>query len=300
MMKLAPLRAFVAIMRTGSVTAAADSLGMSQPAVSRMLAGLEDEIGFRLFFREHGRLTPTNEGRRFLEKCEAALSDIDGLKQAAKEIAAYRDGILTILCTPQSGYTIFPNVVSRLYAKYPNVKLNLLVVNRNNVGDAILRSHYDIGFSALPVEHRNVKVRSIITLPALAVLPATMPVPDRRNLKAEDFQGRDFITLTSDNLIRQQVDMYFILNEIRVRSMIETSSPLIAYNLASQGLGMSIIDPFTPIFIASNKVTLRELDADIHLTYGFFAPDNRPLSKLAEDAISTFQSVIEEYYPVES
>lgn len=296
-MKLQPLRAFVMVMRAGSVTAAADSMSISQPAVSRMLAALEDQIGFRLFHREHGRLTPTNEGKRFLYKCEIALSNVDGLEKAAKDIATYRDGVLTILCTPQSGYTVFPKVIARLYARYPNVKINLHVVNRHDVADATNRYNYDIGFSALPVEHHSVQVRSIITLPALAVFPINADIGNARRLAASCFQQRDFITLTPDNLIRQQADMLFILNDVRVRSMIETSSPLIAYNLASQGLGCSIVDPFTTIFVASNKVEVRELEANINLTYGFFAPDNRPLSKLAEDAIEMFQDVIREYYP---
>lgn len=291
-MNLQRLRAFAATMQLGSVTKAADSLHLSQPAVSRLLGALETEIGFRLFVRERGRLLPTSEGHRFFAKCEIALGGIDGLTSVAREIGAYRDGTLTILCTPQSGYTVFPEVVGRFSKRYPKIKINLNTVQRSEVAHASRHSHYDIGFTALPVDHPSLILRNVFTLPALALLPIAKRKPRNKRLFARDFDGQDFVMLTPHNLIRPQVELFFAREQIKVRSMIETSSPIIAYKLVSQGFGMSIVDPFSPMFMASKEVYVSRVNADIHLTYGFFFPDNRPISALSEGIMSIFQDVV--------
>ncbi|HEY8614118.1 MAG TPA: LysR family transcriptional regulator, partial [Roseomonas sp.] len=107
-MKLQRLRALRALMETGSVTKAADAMSLTQPAVSRLISGLEADIGFALFVREQGRLLPTSEGEIFFQRVEHALAGVDDLSRIASEIGSYREGSIVLLCTPQAGYTVFP------------------------------------------------------------------------------------------------------------------------------------------------------------------------------------------------
>lgn len=74
---LRALHSFVEIIRSGSATAAGQRLGMTQPAVSRMIAQLEQRVGFELFYRDRGRLVPTKDALLLAEEVDLALAGLD-------------------------------------------------------------------------------------------------------------------------------------------------------------------------------------------------------------------------------
>ena len=80
------LHALRAVVQSGTVTEAAERLRVTQPAVSRMLANLEAELGFALFARQSGRLSITPQGEAFYFEVEAALAGLDGIESAGKNI----------------------------------------------------------------------------------------------------------------------------------------------------------------------------------------------------------------------
>ena len=85
-MNLKALSAFCQIQRQGSLSAAAQAMNLSQPAVSRLVSGLEHEIGFALFHRDKRALRPTDEGRRFQREAERILAGIEQLGGIARDI----------------------------------------------------------------------------------------------------------------------------------------------------------------------------------------------------------------------
>jgi DNA-binding transcriptional LysR family regulator len=169
-MKLQRLRALRAIMKTGSVTRAADAMNLTQPAVSRLIGGLEEDVGFALFVREQGRLLPTSEGELFFQRVEHVLAGVDDLARIAQEIGSHRQGSLVLLCTPQAGYTIFPEAIGRFAKRYPNIRVDLHIVQRSEVGHAARATPYDMGFTVVPFDNPNLSVRRTFTIPATAVV----------------------------------------------------------------------------------------------------------------------------------
>ena len=86
-MNLRQLEAFAAVMKTGSITQAAQSMHLSQPAVSKLIGDLEHALGFDLFIRARGSaLTVTPEAEYFFHEVERSFIGIDALKQAARDI----------------------------------------------------------------------------------------------------------------------------------------------------------------------------------------------------------------------
>jgi len=83
---LRQITTFREVMRSGSISQAARTVMRTQPAVSSMVATLEDELGFALFVREHGKLTPTPEAHFFLEECEAILDRLERTERTVGQI----------------------------------------------------------------------------------------------------------------------------------------------------------------------------------------------------------------------
>ncbi|MCS6947346.1 MAG: LysR substrate-binding domain-containing protein [Steroidobacteraceae bacterium] len=126
-MNLQQLKYAVAVVRHDlSVTAAANALGTSQPAISRALKALETELGFDLFVRSgrsFARLTP--DGQRVIERAQRALAEIEALESAAADLRNDDSGVLSIATThTQARYTL-PPVIARFRERYPKVELHL-------------------------------------------------------------------------------------------------------------------------------------------------------------------------------
>ena len=111
-MNLRQLEAFAAVMKSGSVTHAAQSMHLSQPAVSKLIADLEHAIGFKLFVRTRGSaLTVTPEAEFFFHEVERSFMGIDALKRIASDIRNLSAGNLHIVSLPALAYSFMPRVI---------------------------------------------------------------------------------------------------------------------------------------------------------------------------------------------
>lgn len=95
-MNIRQLEVFRAVMRDGTITAAANSLGISQPAVSKLLAYLEDQLGYPLFDRIGGRLVPTTDAHILYGDAHRVFRQLEALSSLARDVGANRVGLLRI------------------------------------------------------------------------------------------------------------------------------------------------------------------------------------------------------------
>jgi DNA-binding transcriptional LysR family regulator len=128
--KLAAMRTFVAIVDHGSLTAAADSLGKAGPTVVRSLATLEEELGVRLLRRTTRRMSLTEEGRSYLERCRQILSDVDEAERALSSRQATPRGELRVTAPVLFGQLRVAPLVMRFLREYAEVKVELLLLDR--------------------------------------------------------------------------------------------------------------------------------------------------------------------------
>jgi len=128
-LRLRDLHVFFTVVQRCSMARAASHLGMSQPAVSEVIANLEHALGVRLFDRQPQGVIPTVYGRALLKRGEAAF---DELKQGVRDIAFLADpsaGEVRLGCPESIAASILPAVVERLVEKHPRVLMNVTQVS---------------------------------------------------------------------------------------------------------------------------------------------------------------------------
>ncbi|MEM7704190.1 MAG: LysR family transcriptional regulator [Pseudomonadota bacterium] len=125
------MRVFVTIVDAGSLTGAADSLDRSQPSVVRSLASLEKHLGTRLLARTTRRMSLTPEGRDFLARCRQILADVAEAEGAVSQQDAELRGVLRLTAPVQFGQRHVAPIVSRFLATYPELEVDLLLLDRN-------------------------------------------------------------------------------------------------------------------------------------------------------------------------
>jgi DNA-binding transcriptional LysR family regulator len=128
--KLKAMQTVVSIADEGSLTAAAAALASSPPAVVRTLAALETQLGVRLFNRTTRRLSLTEEGRHYVERCRALLAAIKDAESALVSDAVEPAGLLTITAPVLFGQMYVAPAVTRFVQQYAKVRVNLMLLDR--------------------------------------------------------------------------------------------------------------------------------------------------------------------------
>ncbi len=125
-MRLTQIRDFLTVVETGSITAAARALGVSQPGITKSIGGLEAELAVALLQRTPRGVTLTRFGRSFYARARAAHSELDKAQQELLQMKGLRTGKVAVGFGPWAAALILPDAVLRFRQRYPDVELRLL------------------------------------------------------------------------------------------------------------------------------------------------------------------------------
>jgi DNA-binding transcriptional LysR family regulator len=128
--KINAMNTFVAIVRLGSLTAAADDLDKSLPTVVRILAALEEYLGVQLLTRTTRRLALTEEGRHYYERCQRILSDIEQTELELGDEHSEPRGLLRVTSSMTFGQMLISPAVTQFLGRYQNMQIDLLMLDR--------------------------------------------------------------------------------------------------------------------------------------------------------------------------
>ena len=152
-MDLKRLRTFVTVAELGSISAAAQKLRITQPALSRQLQDLQAKFGIRLFDPVGRRLELSTEGMELLPSCRLLLRQADDVLEQARSLRDAESGVLRIGATPQSAANLLPGFLRKFADRYPRVRVEIveagsfdqIVMLRRGELHAILSIRADVG-----------------------------------------------------------------------------------------------------------------------------------------------------------
>ena len=164
------LRLVSELLATGSATAAAKRLGVTQSAVSHQLRELENRLGCAVCSRIGKRLVLTPAGSRLLQAADAVLPE---LRRAAEDVRRMRDGrsgILRLCAQCHTGYHWLPPLIRTFQAQHPSIEVDVAVQHTNDPLDALLRGALDLALVTDPVDDRRLDVSTLFTDEHVAVV----------------------------------------------------------------------------------------------------------------------------------
>lgn len=291
-MKLRQLEAMRAVMSRGTTTHAAEMLGLTQSAVSRLITQLEKELGLNIFDRRHGRLIITPEGQHFYDAAQKVLEGIDQITATARDIRTLRAGALRVISMPALAYGLLPDTIARINQRYKQVKVSVDVGTRRELEDGLERGKYDIGLATLPIDQEALDIEPLCAVDAVCVTPRSYPFADKAVIHAKDLDGMAFISIDPRTLLRYRIDEVFGTMGVRRNLGIEAQSSLMACNLVAKGLGVSIIHPFIADIFGDHIIS-RPFVPTIRLEYGLLFLRGQSRSLIASEFVSTLRSEVE-------
>lgn len=239
------VEAFRAVMMTGSMTAAADLLRVTQPAVSRLVKDLESDLSFRLFRRDGNRLIPTQEGTILFAEVDRFYIGMDRVAKIAKELRHTRTGSLRIAAISSLCLSCMTDAIQEFNAERPAVRVTLESLNSFSILELVAGRHFDIGFAQVGGEFPGVSVLSLPAPEAVCVLPTDLPISAKDVIDVADLEGLPFISLGRNQPFRLKVDEAFAAAGVARREILETSLAASAVAMVAAGMGVAIVDPFS-------------------------------------------------------
>ncbi len=238
--KLRQLEAFRAIARTGSITRAAAELGVSQPAVSRLLADFSRTVDYPLFRREAGSLIPPTEADYMLAEISRVFESLNHLEDLRHNLKKRTAGHLRIACLPGFATSHLPTVLADFLKDRPQVTVTLEPDRPERILEWIIGQQYDCaitdGFSGHPAtESTDIPIRTVCIMPkghALAQLEVIAPA---------DLRAEKLIHSRRDSPFFRQLERAFADDNEQMNSWIEVRQFTAACTIVSQGHGVSVV-----------------------------------------------------------
>ncbi len=239
-MDLRSLQCFVGVGEHLSFSRAADGLKISQPALSRQIKRLEDDLGTRLFDRIGRRVALTVAGEELLARARSLLQEADSLRTRAQNVSAGSTGVLRVGATPQTLESLVSQLLTRYRQACPNVEVQLVEDGAASLLEQIDRGLVNVAIAALP---RGTKFqgRMLFPLGVLAVVPGAHRFSRRRSVDVADLADERLLLLRKGFITRQLFDGACQVAHITPRVILESGSPHCLLSLVQGGHGVAII-----------------------------------------------------------
>lgn len=285
------LRAFAEVMNTGSATAAAKQLRMTQPAISRLLAQVEALFGFELFYREKGRLIPTEDAKRFQTEVELTLSSFERLTNLGRDIAGFTAGSIRVVAPPSFSEAVLADVVALFLARHPGVEISIDSRSAETARSMIAMRYADCGFVKMPVDQTDLSTEVMMTNGSVCVMPADHPLAQEVAVSPEKIGSSPLVLLGAGRRWRSQVDRAFSDCGQTPNVSVETHTHGSACALVSRRIGMAILnEKLAKPYLRENLVAVPFFPEIVH-QYAFATSSQLPPSRLT----LAFKAVASEY-----
>jgi len=281
-MNLRQLEIFRAVMETGTVTGAAARLHISQPAVSKQLRTLEENLGFAVFDRTHGRLIATAEAHALYDQAERVSTGVDQLQRFGSDLNEAKRGHLVVAALPMLSNRWLPGVVGRFLAQRPRVTVAVQTRTSIKVAEWVAAQQVDVGIGLLPADDTVVIERTLMRIEAVCAMPVNHPLAEKTIICPQDLDGQAFISLSTFDHSRALIDLVLEEAGARPRRRIDTVMANTACAFVAQGLGVSILDALSVRENHDLGLIARPFQPRIEFEIKLLRPVYRPRSRLAD------------------
>jgi DNA-binding transcriptional LysR family regulator len=282
-MNIRQVEIFAAMMKTGTASRAAETLGITQPAVSRSLAELERAVGFSLFARISNRLVPTPEAKQLYRDVETTFRGIDSLRASAARIRDHGSGELRVATLSALGASLVPRAVGRFRETHPAIRMTLHVLLSRDVRDLVASGQFDIGLAADEIDVTGVAHQLFMSRPALCAIPAGHPLAEKPTITPGDLDGQSFIAYVPEDRSRRRLDLILQKAGAVPCVAVETIYTSTVCSLVAEGVGIGLVHPSA--VTADARIVLRPFKPAVDIRTYLILPADRPKSRLVRDFI---------------
>jgi len=240
---LRQVEAFRAVVESGTVSAAAASLYVTQPAVSKLLSQFEHHTGLRLFERVRGRLIPTPQAMRLYDEVDRIFAGLHQIERAVESVKREEHGQLIVGVLPALSGQFIRRATMRFLSMHPNVFISIKVRASAVLADWIATRQIDVGLLNTSVDHPELELEPFLCHPLVCLLPLRHRLARKKRIYISDLEGEPFIAFDSSVTIRRLVDGLYAQASMTPNYVMEAATAPTLCEFVAAGLGVSLVHP---------------------------------------------------------
>ena len=238
------LQVFHTVARLLSFTKAAETLHMTQPAVTFQVRQLEEYFNTRLFDRTHNRISLTEAGARVFQYSDKIFELYGEMENAVREMTGEISGSLTIGASTTIAEYMLPALLGDFRAKYPDVSIHLKVSNTDGIVSMVENNTIDLGVVEAPVSNKNLVVDECRRDNLVAIVPPGHPKADRKRITLDELLEYPFICREEGSGTREVIAEYMNTSpdcNTCMNVAMELGSPEAVKGAVEAGMGISVV-----------------------------------------------------------
>ena len=239
--KIRQLEGFLAAAETGSFSAAADRLFMTQPAFSQLVSELEKIVGTRLFDRTTRRIELTEAGQLLLTQVRRPLEDLGFAWQSVSEMAAGSRGSVSYAILPSAAFSVGTRAIARFRSEFPQVKVRQLEDQDRLLVDKVLDREVDFGVGMMARNEPALRFDELFVDELVAVLREDDPAAARRQVPWSLLKEAPLVLLPPTSSVRRLMDAGLALAGAPRAPDFEVVNMVTALTMVRQGLGVTVL-----------------------------------------------------------
>lgn len=298
-MNLNWLRTFFHVVREGSYSGAARVLGISQPAVSLQMRGLERLYGVRLLSRTGQAVALTDAGHVVFDYASRVSVLERELDSRLHDLRGLRGGLLRLGASLTVGTVYLPRVLKRFVSTFPGPRVRFILGNSAEVLDRVASLQDDLGFVGRSVDDERLAVELFVVDEIVLVVPKAHPWSRRRVVSAHALRGQRLIMREAGSMTRQTVEQFLARFGIEVSPAFEVSSNEVTLDLVSANAGVAFLSAtlLKQRRLGRHLCGIRLREGRITRTFYSVAHRDRPPNPLIEAFLTTARSVLRAHRP---
>ncbi len=285
------LEAFRAVYENGSMSAAAVLLGKSQPAISNLIARLEDEIGLKLFHRAHGRLEPTPEAETFFAAIVRTLDAMDRTLAISRNLKSLSSATLLIASPPGLATYLLPPIIADVLKENAGATARFITRSSYAVRDLGTIGAFDVGFAELPIDI-HVASLELFEVACMCVMRADHKLAGERCVGPEQLDALPFVTLFAEHITHIAAAEAFFEAQAHWNVVAEVEFFGTACVLVQQLGAVTLVDPATARFFQAMGLVAIPFRPVVPYRFGMFRPSTRPPSRISVAFMERFRRTV--------
>lgn len=244
-LELRQLKYFLEVTKHKSITRASESLHISQPALSKMIKGLEEELGMPLIIRTNKTSDITDAGLIVIEYAQKMMMLMDEMSTTLNDITNLSRGQIHIGLPPIIGSLFFPKVLAKFHQKFPNVTINITEYGGARVVKSVEEGEFELGVAVLPIEEQKFDVYPIVEEEMKLLVHHNHRFASSEFVELAKLKDEEFIFYNEEFALHQIMRDEFINQGFEPKILFKSSqwdlmSEMVAANLGVTALPESI------------------------------------------------------------
>ncbi len=293
-MRFRQIEVFHAVYTTGSISAAARALHVSQPSVSKVLHHTEQQLELELFRLVRGRLVATEAAHQLFVEVSEVFSRMTSLQKAVGNLRGLASGRIRLAVVPSLGLHVAPLAITRFRQRHPEIGFDVLTLHHDELFQALYERSCDIAIAYDPPMHPRMKRRDIDSAELMLLFQNTALPEAGERVSLQVLEGQNLVGLTTGGPVGELLNRELQRQGIQVNEVVSNQTFYIAAELSRCGAGLAVVDEFTARASVDGVTSCRPFSPPLRFQVQCVHLEDRPPSEAAARFLALFTRTLRE------